>query len=280
MIRTNEFVALLSLGLTPKKIYSPIIMLSSIILLLLIVSQVTPLAYSYDNKSNILNNRYLSNSKTDLFLKYDEYFIYIKKLYPLEKRASGIEIFHIKGDHIINSISSSNAYFKDNRWYVMDSRSVYNDEVITWDKSKITIKNKRILDILDGFNPQILNNVYDSKSNYSIQDALYTLFLFNDQNISTHKIRSIIYYKLFSSFFILPLMIFIYSVITMNNRFFIIGIFLLSTIFLTLLIWGILFMFYKFSLSSIISPELGVLLPLIIVSISFLMFTKIINRKI
>jgi len=264
VIKNNELVALLSLGVKPKSIYAPAILFSLALLLCLIGLQATPMAYSYEQKSKILKNQYFINSKTDIFVKYNEYFVYIKKLFPLEKRAEGIHIFKIKNKDIIENISAPKAYFQNNRWYVINAKVVKKPQDIDWNKSKLDISYEKFLHILEGFKPKILDNVYDSKSGYSIQDGIYALFLLSEQNVNTDKIRSSLYYQIFIPFFILPMMLLIYKNSSINSRFFNMGSFITFGVFGTLVIWGVFFMLHKFASGGIVIPELAILLPIII----------------
>ena len=276
IIRNNEFVALLSLGIQPKSVCFPALISSFIVLIFLILLQVTPLAYSHEERSKILKNEYFINSKTDIFVKYNDYLVYIKKLFPLEKRAEDIHIFKVKDKNIIDSISAKNAYFQNDKWYVLDAKIVKKPENISWKDSKLHVSYENFLYILEGFKPKILDNVYDVKSAYSIQDAIYTLFLLSKQDVNTAKIRSSLYYQLFVPFFILPMMILIFKNSSINGRFFNTGSFITFSIFFTLVIWGIFFMLHKFASGGIISPEFSILLPIFL---WFVVVSLFISRK-
>ncbi len=123
-IRNNEFVAFNAIGATNKKIFLPVINISIFLLSLLIFLQMTPLAYSYDQKKKILDNEYFTNTKSDIFLKYNDYYVYFKKLLPLEKKAEDIHIFRVSGKDVIETIIGEQAYFQNNRWYVVDVKII------------------------------------------------------------------------------------------------------------------------------------------------------------
>ncbi len=264
IIKNNELVAFLSLGVKSRTIYLPAILTSAILLFCLIALQSTPMAYSYDQKNKIMNNEYFTNSKTDIFVKYNEYFVYIKRLFPLEKRAEGVHIFKIEDEDIVENISAPKAYFQNNRWYVIDAKIVKKPVKINWTESKLDISYEKFLHILEGFKPKILDNVYDSKSGYSIQDGIFALLLLSEQNVNTDKIRSSLYYQVLIPFFVLPMMLLIYKNSAINSRFFKIGSFVTFGVFGTLVIWGIFFMLHKFASGGIIVPELAILLPIIL----------------
>ncbi|MBD3841611.1 MAG: LptF/LptG family permease, partial [Campylobacterales bacterium] len=82
LIKSNELVSLYALGLSKFDILKPILLLSGAITIFLISLHTTPLAYSYDEQRKIINNQYFSNEQENIFLKYDNFFVYFKKLYP------------------------------------------------------------------------------------------------------------------------------------------------------------------------------------------------------
>ncbi len=275
MVRYNELVAAFSLGSSKKMIYFPIVLVSTFVLLIFIALQMTPLAYSAEQKSKILDGMYFTNTKSDLFLKYNDYFVFFKQLHPLEKKATGIHIFKIKGNDIEQSIIAKSANYKDNKWYVNDAKIITKPSNIGWDDSAISIKYAKTLNTLDGFNPDILNNVYDTKSSFSILDALSAIKLLDAQNVDTNKIKASLYYQLFSYFIIIPLIILFFNFITINHRFFNAAKYTSITIFTTLVIWGIFFMFYKLAMGDVLKAEFALLLPLALLYISTIFLLKL-----
>ena len=266
-IKNNELVAFLSLGIKSSKIYIPAILVSFILLLCLIGLQATPLAYSYEQKRKIFHNEYFTNLKENIFLKYNDNFVYIKKLYPLEKRAEDIHIFKMNKDDITESITAPKAYFQNNRWYIIDATIVKKPQNIEWENSKLEISHEKFLHILEGFKPKILDNVYGTKSSYSIIDAMYAFALLSKQGVNTDSIRASLYYQVLVPFFILPIMIFIYKNSAINSRFFNLGQFVNFGIFGTIIVWGVFFMLHKFSYGGVLLPEFSLLLPIILLYI-------------
>lgn len=263
-IRNNELVAFLSLGVKSSRIYLPVVIVSFILLVCLIGLQATPLAYSYEQKRKISHNEYFTNFKEDIFLKYNDNFVYIKKLFPLEKRAENVHIFKIEKGDIIESVTAPKAYFQNNRWYVVDAKIVKKPHEIKWESTKLEISYEKFLYILEGFKPKILDNVYGSKSNYSIIDAIYAFMLLSKQGVNTDSIRASLYYQAIVPFFILPILILIYKNSAINSRFFNLGQFVNFGIFGTIVVWGVFFMLHKFSYGGVASPELALLIPIIL----------------
>ena len=139
-IKNNEFVAFNALGSTRKEIFRPVINISMFLLTILILLQATPLAYSYEQKRKIVNNEYFTNTKSDIFLKYNDYYIYFEKLFPLEKRAENIHIFKVDNMDVIETIQGEKAYFQNDKWYVVNVKITNKPIVININESKLDIR--------------------------------------------------------------------------------------------------------------------------------------------
>ncbi len=276
-IKNNELVAFNALGSKSKDIYSPVVKISLFLISLLILLQVTPLAYSYEQKRKILNNEYFTSTKEDIFLKYNENYVYFKKLLPLEKKAEGIHIYKIENDDIIQSIVAKNAYFQNNKWYIVDAKIMNKPSEMNLETTKLDIRYEKFLNTLEGFKPKILDNVYESKSNFSILDAISALVLLSNQGINTDKIRAALYNQTIVSFFVIPILLLLYAYSSLNSRFFNMGKFTSVSIFGTLIVWGLFFMLFKFTSGGILIPEISILLPFILWIIGSLIFF---NKKI
>ncbi|WP_198305561.1 LptF/LptG family permease [Arcobacter vandammei] len=263
-IKNNEFVAFNALGASIKDILRPIILTALILILTLIALQTTPLAYSYDQKKKILDNEYFSSTKNEIFLKFDDYFVYFKKLLPLEQTAEDVHVFKIDNDELVETFIAKTGHFKADSWQINDVKIIQKPEINDISKAKLDISYVDNITILEGFKPKILDNVYENKSEYSLFDAVSALIILSKQNVNTQKIRGIIYNQLFIPFFIFPIIFLIFAYSSLNSRFFNLGKFVSSSVFGTLVIWGVFFMLYKLTNSGTIIPELSILLPLII----------------
>ncbi|MFX4233674.1 LptF/LptG family permease [Aliarcobacter butzleri] len=263
-IKNNEFVAFNALGATRKNIFMPVVIVSISLLITLIFLQMTPLAYSYEQKRKILNDEYFSNTKSDIFLKYNEYYVYFQKLLPLEKKAENIHIYKINGDNLVETIIGEKAYFQNDKWYVVDVKVINKPENIDINNSKLDVRYEKFLHILEGFKPKILDNVYESKSDFSIMDAVSALILLKDQGMNTQKIRTILYNQLIIPFFVIPILILVYSFASLNSRFFNMAKFVSFSIFGTLIVWGFFFLVFRLTSSGTIIPEISMLLTMFI----------------
>ncbi|MFY4786503.1 LptF/LptG family permease [Aliarcobacter butzleri] len=277
-IKNNEFVAFNALGATRKNIFMPVVIVSISLLITLIFLQMTPLAYSYEQKRKILNDEYFSNTKSDIFLKYNEYYVYFQKLLPLEKKAENIHIYKVKGDNLVETIIGEKAYFQNDKWYVVDVKVINKPENIDINNSKLDVRYEKFLHTLEGFKPKILDNVYESKSDFSIMDAVSALILLKDQGMNTQKIRTILYNQLIIPFFVIPILILVYSFASLNSRFFNMAKFVSFSIFGTLIVWGFFFLVFRLTSSGAVIPEISMLLTMFIwVIFSIYFYNKKIN---
>lgn len=279
-IKNNEFVAFNALGATNRNIYLPVIGISTLLLAVMIILQMTPLAYSSDQKRKILDNQYFTNTKSDIFLKYNEYYVYFKKLLPLEKKAEDIHIFKVLDNDVVETIIADKAYFQDDKWNIINAKIITKPKDLDIQTSKIEIRYENSLNTLEGFKPKILDNVYDNKSDFSILDAISAIKLLKEQGIKTDKIRSILYNLTIIPFFIIPLILLIFAYASINSRFFNVGKFTSIWVFGTLTVWGMFFLLYKFTNGGVVIPEISILIPMVLwLIISISIYNKKINSN-
>ncbi len=264
LIRNNIFIALYSLGVTKKMVIVPVIVIGTFVLSLLIVGQSTSLAYSEYEKKKILRGTYLQDEKNSLFLKYNNNFVYFKKLYPLKNKAVGIKIFEIKNKKLISTTKANSAIYIDNHWQLTDV------VILKYEKdglNKFQTKRLDSLKVLKGFKPKIMDKVYDIHNNYSIKDAIDTYDLLSKQNINTDTIRTSFYWTALSPFFVLPLILMIFSYTPINSRFFNTNRYVMVSLTSTIMIWATLFLLYKVASNGTLVPEVALIVPLLFLNI-------------
>lgn len=275
-IKNNELVAFNAVGSTSARIFTPIVLISTALISILVLLQATPLAYSYDQKRKISTGEYFTNTKSDIFLKYNDNYVYFKKLLPLEQKAEGIHIYKIKDDDIVNTIIAKNAYFQKDRWYIVDAKIINKPKNLDIDDAKLDVRYEKFLHTLEGFKPKILDNVYEARSNFSIYDAVSALILLSNQGINTDKIRGALYNQIVIPYFVIPILMLVFAYASLNSRFFNMGKFISFSIFGTLVVWGVFFVLYKFTNGGVVIPEISLLLPMFIWVVCALLFY---NRK-
>jgi lipopolysaccharide export system permease protein len=187
------------------------------------------------------NNKYTS---TNLFIKYNDKIVYIKKIKPILKQADDIKVFYLKGRKVTKIVSAEEAVFKNDIWYA--------------EKAKITYLNdKRIVSSVDNvyflkdFKPKIISNLKNLNS-ISFYDAFIAIKLFKD--INSYSLLSIVLYKVFTSLSLISLLIVLMFKTPVHQRVSNVSLFLVKSVFLTILIWGTELMIYKFAKQGVLSP--------------------------
>jgi len=275
LIKDNALVSFYALGVSQKEIMMPILLITTLFTFVLIGLQSTPLAYAYEQKEKILHKSYFVNEQNNIFLKYNEYFVYFKKLYPIEKKAIDIHIFKTKDNDIVETIVGKKAFYQNNKWYVIDTKITKKPSNINWNSSKLDVTYEKFLYTLEGFEPKIISNVYKGRAQYSVIDAVRTILLLDIQDFNTNKIKSILYSQIVMPFFVLPLIVLIFIYTTPSSRFFNSALFISGMIFLSLSVWGILFLLQKLALGSIVLAEIAIILPVILFFIiAYILYNK------
>ncbi|AZV46777.1 permease [Nautilia sp. PV-1] len=242
MIKFNELVSFYSLGFTIKKLLKPFMFFAIAVFALFLVLDSGKFAYVREYANFILNNN--KYSSTNLFIKYNDKVVYIKKIEPILKQADDIKVFYLKGRKVTKIISAKKALFKNDIWYAK--------------KAKITYLNdKRIVNLVDNvyflkdFKPKIISNLKNLNS-ISFYDAFIAIKLFKDINVNT--LLSIVFYKVFTALSFISLLIILMFKTPVHQRVSNVSLFLVKSVFLTIFTWGIQLMIYKFAKQGVLSP--------------------------
>ena len=267
-VKKNEIIAFLSLGYSFKKLLKPIALVAIMITLFFIILQSSINTSFANSASNILDGKYFSNVNNNLFFKFNNNVIFIKKLDILHKTAYDMKVFVIKDNKLKYIYDIKKAYFKNNIW-----KSDNIEEHIIM-PNKIIDKHIQI-DLLKGFKPDILNKL-ESKVSMTLKIAFQALYLLKKENININFIKAYIYNAIIPplSFILLIFIIFLKSPI--HIRISNVSIYIAVSLFSGIILWSMFLLIRKMAISGIISPDLGFLPPFIIL----LAFTIYYFRKI
>lgn len=269
MIKSNELLSLYSLGYSKNDVIKPIFLTSFFIILLYILLNFTSFAYSYEYKRNILNNQSLSSFKNDLFLKHKEQYIYIKSLNPFTKQIFDIKIFNTKNNLLLSVLQAKDGSFEDDFWHLNDVK------ITNIKEDKITEELKKMKLELKGYKPKIIENLYQGNVYISVIDAIEALIFFKDLQINTKQVRSLLYALVFFPLFAPLMIILLYYYLPIYGRFFNQALVSFALLCITLCSWGFLFVLTKFTYTTSINPEAGIILPIIsLVVFSFFKYKK------
>jgi len=254
MIKFNELVSFYSLGFYPKQIVKPIIIFSAIFTLAVFGVLLTKLAYSAEYAQAIKDAKKLNTD--NIFLKYNNSVIYIKKLNPVLKEANNIYVFYIKNKKLTKFLFAKEARFVDNEW-VAKNAYIYLINEKKW------IKNTSSIIFLKNFKPKIISNLQKLRD-ISFWDAYLTIKYF--KNVDINKILSIVFYKIFTPISMIGIIIYIFYISPIHIRVSNVTLFMIKSISLSILVWGVMLLLYKFAKQGVL-PFYVLSLPFFIILI-------------
>jgi lipopolysaccharide export system permease protein len=276
LIRTNELIAMYASGISKNSLIKPIFFTSVLVTVVYIALNFTNFTYSREYAYNILNHSSLSNSSKDLFLKYNNNYIYIERLDPFKKKAYGIRIFKVKeGDLRLITKAKSADFVKE--YWILNNIQITRKPPIGEENAKLTKIFYNHYKTLKGFKPKIIENVYEGKNSFSIKDAYQAIKLFLSQNVNVSKIKASLFAMLVFPFFAPLLNMIMFYYLPVSNRFFNLAFASSVFLFASLIVWAILFMLIKMSVNGVVNPELGIILPIFLLSL-FATYLYIKNR--
>jgi len=265
LIRSNALVSFYSLGYSRVDILKPFVVVSSLIIMIFISLHWFPsFARADEHAQNIRkNSQYLSFTR-DLFFTYEDKFIYISVMKPIQGQADNIRVFTLKENSLKEVLVAKVAYYKNNSWFIPNADIIVKPDDINFNSLGIKVLNKKGISILQGFRPKMLDQVYEGKVNFTIRDAFDAYALLKEQNINTDIVKSAIYKIFVYPLFVPSLVIIIFFFVPISPRFLNVSLFSFGAIVASLMVWAILFMLGELSSHKTIPAEAGILLPIII----------------
>ncbi|NPA59457.1 MAG: LptF/LptG family permease, partial [Epsilonproteobacteria bacterium] len=161
-------------------------------------------------------------------------------------------------------ILAKEAIYKNDSWFIKEADVISKPNDISFSSDGIKVEAKKGLNILHGFRPKMLDQVYDGKVNFTIKDAIDAFILLKDQNVNTSSIKGALYKIFVYPLFVPCLVVIIFFFVPISPRFLNVSLFSFGAILATLLVWGVLFMLIELSNNKTISSEVGVVLPVVI----------------
>lgn len=274
LIRANELVIIYALGVSKRQVIKPFIWISVVLSFLYLAAQGTPFAYFDQRALSIKSDRYFVTVTNDVFVKYDNSYIYIERLFPLQKSAMGLRIFELDEGGLRRIITSESALFTENRWRLYEG-NIVNKPVVTGIQDAGTrTESFETYDLLEGFEPAILDKVYEGKSSYSLLDAISAIRILQKQEVNIDRIVSALVTAVTIPFFAPVLVVIIFFFVPISSRFFNVALFSSAAIFTTLVLWGFLFAMSTLALNGTVNVWLGVVLPFAVLISTALYFYK------
>ena len=275
LIRANELVVVYALGVTRSSALKPFISLSILFSFLYIIANMSNFAYADQYAKAIKKDKYFVSVTNDIFLKVNNSYLFIEKLLPVQKSALGVRIFQMRDGSLRRVISSESAQFKDNAWELYDGEIVDIPLVKGIQKEGLVYSYFETIQILEGFQPKLLENVYEGSSIFSIIDAVKTILLLKDEEVNLDKVISSLSKNILMPMFAPLLVIIIFFFVPISSRFLNIALFSSLAIFSTLVVWGAIFAMNTLAQNGTVNIFIGLVGPFVLLfGVAFCLFRR------
>lgn len=264
LVRSNAMVAYYALGYSKNRLLAPFLVVATLILGGYIALHATSFARANEYADNLRESSELIRPTSNLFFTHEGNYIYFGNLYPLTRKAVDIRIFTFSQGHLHEALSATKAVYQNGFWVIQKAHLVRPPKTLDLGGGGIVIEDRENLKVLPDFRPKILDQVYEGKVNFTIGDAFDALKLLENQNVDVAKIKSALYRIFFSPWFAPMLMVIFFSYAPVSTRFLNLSLFSFASILATLMTWGIFFMMGQFAANKTLSPEVGIIAPVML----------------
>ena len=262
LVKNNTMGALHAFGYTKKRLVLPLFFVALLTYSIFTLLHTTEFSYARDKANLLLKNQLGVYDVNNLFFKYNNTFVYIKKLDPIEKKIENITIFKVRDYQVLYTIKAAKATFNGIEWDAHDAiikRHIYHNGILT----KYQVEHEKIIKTLKGYKPTIMESLYEGKT-LSIVDAYSTWKLLRSQNLNSDKVRAALYDKAFVPLFSLALLVILFFKLPFHARMMNLGGVIALSLGATFTIWGILFGLNQIGSNGVLSPEVTAILPVVL----------------
>ncbi|WP_456485669.1 LptF/LptG family permease [Hydrogenimonas sp.] len=261
LIRSNALVSFYALGYSRKAVLRPFFLISFLLTLFYVGIHFTSFVNAEISAKQLLEGKKSRSVTHNIFVKYNDSFIYISEIIPSRKLAKEIRIYRILPDRELEIIYGPSAVFDGKGWVVEQARVVRKPNARKLGGKGLVIVKKPRVRTLEGFKPKILTSVFEGVRAYAIQDAFEAMRLLEKEHLQSKKVKAVLYHMIVTPFFAVFLVVIFFLAIPPHARstnltwtsFALVGI--------TLFVWGIFYLLYRISLSGVVMPEFGILVP-------------------
>ncbi|WP_373033062.1 LptF/LptG family permease [Sulfurovum sp.] len=262
LVKNNTMGAFHAFGYDKKRLLIPLFTVASLTYLIFLTLHTTQFSYAKDKAEFLLKNELTAYNVNDLFFKYNDTFVYISKLDPIEKKIKDITIFKVEGHQVRYTINAPIATFDGEIWTAYDATlktHIYENNEL----KRYTVEHKEHIETLEGYKPQIIESLYEGKA-LNILDAYSTWKLLEKQNLSSNKIRASLYDKVIVPLFSMALLLILFFKLPFHARMMNMGAVIALSLATTFVIWGILFGLSQMGANGVLLPEVTAILPVIL----------------
>ena len=139
MIRSNELVSFYALGVSKNSLVKPPFFIALCITAIYIALNFTPFSYARDMGRNVLKASQLSRTSSDIFVKFEGKFVYIKELDPFGGKARNVRIFDVNSSGLSEAIFAADSAVSISD--VLDFIFAFKNETAALNSAKTTLYN-------------------------------------------------------------------------------------------------------------------------------------------
>lgn len=261
-VKNNTMGALHAFGYNKKRLFFPIFIVSFLVYAMFIFLHTTEFSYAKDKANLLAANEIDAYDVNDIFFKYNDTFVYIDKLDPVQKKIENITIFKVKGDQVRYTIQAPMAVYEHHKWNAKNAvlkQHIYKNGQL----EKYRIEHRENIITLQGYKPKIITSLHEGKA-LNIIDAYHTWRLFEKQNLDSDKIRAVMYNKIIVPLFSIALALILFFKLPFHGRMISLGLVIAASLGITFIIWGILFALNQIGRNGVLLPEVTAISPIVI----------------
>jgi len=263
LVKHGTMGVLHAFGYTKKRLLAPMMLVAVLTYAIFIGLHTTEFSYAKDKAKALLENQINAYNVNDLFFKYNDTFVYMKRLDPVRKRLENITIFKVEGHKVLYTIHADYATFDGVKWDAHNAilkTHLYNRKGYLL---RYKIEHKPLISTLEGYKPKIIESLYEGKA-LNIIDAYNTWQLLKRQHLDSDKIRSVLYEKTVVPLFSLAMLLILFLKIPFHSRMMNFGAVIALSLGVTFLVWGILFGLGQIGANGVLPPEVTTIVPVVL----------------
>ena len=262
LIKSNTMGAFHAFGYSKKKVFAPLFFVAISVYFSFFGLHTTAFSYAQDKADALLNNELDAYNVNDIFFKYNDTFVYINKLNPIQKEIEDITIFKVENDLVHYTINAPKAVFLNGKWIAYDAivkTHIYENNEL----KRYHIEHQKSIQTLEGYKPKIIESLYEGKA-LNLEDIYITWKLLHKQHLNSNKIRAALYDKIVIPLFSIAMLLILFYKLPFHARMTNMGVVIALSLGSVFVVWGILFGLGKMGENGAISPELGTVLPIVL----------------
>jgi len=263
LVQNNVWVSLRTFGYTGKQLFVPFFLPPLFLYLILLFLQTGEFSYAREKAWSILHHTPSARIVDDLFFKYNDAFVYVKRLDPIQKVLEDVTVFVLKEKKVVRTVTLERAVFDGEQWitdHATVTHKTYTEQGRLQGFEKVSTGKYALL---KGYKPKVIELIYEGDS-LSLRDALNTYAVLIKQGLDVSKIKASFYNKVLMPLFSLAILTFLFFKTPYFARYMNRELVWLLSLGGTLLLWGLLYALYSLSVGGTVSPDIAVLAPILL----------------